>query len=62
LPIEHSGGAFGWDGGFRSSWLVDPVGDLMVIVLTQRHFECPDPPRVPTESGLPDTPRLAEFP
>jgi CubicO group peptidase (beta-lactamase class C family) len=42
----HSGGAFGWDGGFGSSWLVDPVHDLIVIVLTQRQFETPDLPRV----------------
>jgi CubicO group peptidase (beta-lactamase class C family) len=32
-------GAFGWDGGFGTSWLVDPVRDLTVIVLTQRMFE-----------------------
>jgi CubicO group peptidase (beta-lactamase class C family) len=32
-------GAFGWDGGLGTSWLVDPVGDLIVIVLTQRMFE-----------------------
>jgi CubicO group peptidase (beta-lactamase class C family) len=42
----HSGGAFGWDGGFGSSWLVDPAHDLTVIVLTQRQFESPDLPRV----------------
>jgi hypothetical protein len=29
-----------------SSWLVDPVSDLVVIVLTQRMFERPAPPRV----------------
>jgi len=39
-------GAFGWDGGFGTSWLVDPVKDLVVIVLTQRMFETSDPPRV----------------
>lgn len=31
-------GAFGWDGGAGTSWLVDPVRDLTVIVLTQRSF------------------------
>ncbi len=41
-----AGGAFGWDGGFGSSWLVDPVRDLVVIVLTQRMFETSDLPRV----------------
>jgi CubicO group peptidase (beta-lactamase class C family) len=42
----HAGGAFGWDGGFGSSWLVDPANDLVTIVLTQRMFETPDPPQV----------------
>ena len=32
-------GAFGWDGGIGTSWLVDPRQDLVVIVLTQRLFE-----------------------
>lgn len=32
-------GAFGWDGGLGSSWLVDPGRALIVIVLTQRMFE-----------------------
>lgn len=31
--------AFGWDGGFGCSWLVDPARQLTVIVLTQRMFE-----------------------
>jgi CubicO group peptidase (beta-lactamase class C family) len=39
-------GAFGWDGGFGSSWLVDPAADLTVIVLTQRMFETPEAPQV----------------
>jgi len=42
-------GAFGWDGGFGTSWLVDPVRDLTVIVLTQRMFESPHPPNVHVE-------------
>jgi CubicO group peptidase (beta-lactamase class C family) len=32
-------GAFGWNGGFGTSWLVDPAHELVVIVLTQRLFE-----------------------
>jgi CubicO group peptidase (beta-lactamase class C family) len=32
-------GAFGWDGGLGTSFLVDPTRDLVVIVLTQRLFE-----------------------
>ena len=32
-------GAFGWDGGLGTSWLVDPNSELVVIVLTQRMFD-----------------------
>jgi CubicO group peptidase (beta-lactamase class C family) len=39
-------GAFGWDGGFGSSWLVDPAHELIVIVLTQRMFETSAAPQV----------------
>ena len=39
-------GAFGWDGGFGSSWLVDPNRDLTVIVLTQRMFDTALAPQV----------------
>jgi CubicO group peptidase (beta-lactamase class C family) len=39
-------GAYGWDGGLGSSWLVDPTRDLTVIVLTQRLFETAQAPPV----------------
>jgi CubicO group peptidase (beta-lactamase class C family) len=42
-------GAFGWDGGLGSSFLVDPVRDLIVIVLTQRLWDSAQPPAVHTE-------------
>jgi CubicO group peptidase (beta-lactamase class C family) len=42
----HDTGAFGWNGGKGSSWLVDPVRDLVVIVLTQRGFETSELPSV----------------
>jgi CubicO group peptidase (beta-lactamase class C family) len=42
-------GAFGWDGGLGTSWLVDPVRDLVVIVLTQRMWETSTPPAVHDE-------------
>ncbi len=42
----HDSGAFGWDGGLGSSWLVDPARDLVVIVPTQRMFESPALPQV----------------
>jgi CubicO group peptidase (beta-lactamase class C family) len=35
-------GAYGWDGGLGSTWLVDPIHDLVVIVLTQRLFDGPE--------------------
>jgi CubicO group peptidase (beta-lactamase class C family) len=42
----YDNGAFGWDGGFGGTFLVDPTNDLVVIVLTQRMFESPEPPQV----------------
>jgi CubicO group peptidase (beta-lactamase class C family) len=39
-------GAFGWDGGFGSSWLTDPAEELTMIVLTQRMFETHQAPAV----------------
>ena len=42
----YDSGAFGWDGGLGTSWLVDPSRNLTVIVLTQCMFESPDPPQV----------------
>jgi CubicO group peptidase (beta-lactamase class C family) len=41
--------AYGWDGGLGSSFLIDPVRDLIVIVLTQRLWESAQPPAVHTE-------------
>ncbi len=42
-------GAYGWAGGLGTTWLVDPVRDLIVIVLTQRLFENPSSPQVHTD-------------
>jgi CubicO group peptidase (beta-lactamase class C family) len=42
-------GAIGWDGGLGTSFLVHPVRDLAVIVLTQRLFETPQAPAVHTD-------------
>ena len=39
-------GAFGWAGGFGTTWLADPAQDLTVIVATQRMFDSPGPPAV----------------
>jgi CubicO group peptidase (beta-lactamase class C family) len=42
----YDDGSFGWDGGFGTSWRVEPARDLVVIVLTQRMFESHEPPHV----------------
>jgi CubicO group peptidase (beta-lactamase class C family) len=42
-------GAFGWDGGLGTSFLVDPRRDLVVVVLTQRVWETATPPAVHDE-------------
>lgn len=39
-------GAYGWDGGFGTSWFNDPTRDLTVILLTQRIFDGPEPPQI----------------
>jgi CubicO group peptidase (beta-lactamase class C family) len=39
-------GAYGWDGGFGTSWLVDPRRDLTMIVLTQRLLDTSQAPPV----------------
>ncbi|HZC25672.1 MAG TPA: serine hydrolase domain-containing protein, partial [Actinopolymorphaceae bacterium] len=38
-------GRYGWDGGFGTSWAVDPAEELTGMVLTQRMFT-PAPPAV----------------
>jgi CubicO group peptidase (beta-lactamase class C family) len=48
VAVQQSG-AYGWDGGLGTTWVVDPVRDLVVIVLTQRMFESPTPPAVHRE-------------
>jgi CubicO group peptidase (beta-lactamase class C family) len=35
----HADGTAGWDGGFGTSFVVDPARDLVVIILTQRAFD-----------------------
>jgi CubicO group peptidase (beta-lactamase class C family) len=42
----YDSGAFGWDGGLGTTWLVDPSNDLVVIVFTQRMFATYRAPRV----------------
>jgi CubicO group peptidase (beta-lactamase class C family) len=40
----YDGGAFGWNGGFGTSWVADPSHDLTIIVVSQRLFESPELP------------------
>jgi CubicO group peptidase (beta-lactamase class C family) len=39
-------GAYGWNGGFGTSWLVDPRTETVAILMTQTMFDGPDPPAV----------------
>jgi CubicO group peptidase (beta-lactamase class C family) len=45
-PYGIAPGAYGWDGGFGTSWFNDPANGLTAILLTQRVFDSPDPPQV----------------
>ena len=45
-PYGVRPGAYGWDGGFGTSWFNDPTNGLTAILLTQRVFDSPDPPSV----------------
>ena len=39
-------GAYGWNGGFGTSWFNDPSRDLVAVLLTQRFFDSPEPPGI----------------
>jgi CubicO group peptidase (beta-lactamase class C family) len=39
-------GAYGWDGGFGTSWFTDPAKGLTAILLTQRFFDSPTLPPI----------------
>lgn len=45
-PHGPQPGAYGWDGGFGTSWFNDPAKGLSAVLLTQRVFDSPDPPQV----------------
>jgi CubicO group peptidase (beta-lactamase class C family) len=45
-PEGFSQGAYGWDGGFGTSWINDPASGLTAILMTQRVFDSPDPPQI----------------
>jgi CubicO group peptidase (beta-lactamase class C family) len=37
-------GRYGWDGGYGTSWYVDPKEELIGILMTQRVWDSPSPP------------------
>ena len=39
-------GRFGWDGGLGTSWFADPREEMVTILMTQRAWTSPRPPRV----------------
>jgi CubicO group peptidase (beta-lactamase class C family) len=39
-------GRYGWDGGYGTSWYVDPGEELVGILMTQRVWDAPNPPVV----------------
>jgi CubicO group peptidase (beta-lactamase class C family) len=42
--LENTPGRYGWDGGYGTSWYVDPTEDLIGILMTQRVWdEFPEP-------------------
>ena len=43
--IWETPGRYGWDGGYGTSWYVDPAEDLIGTVMTQRVWDEPSYPR-----------------
>jgi CubicO group peptidase (beta-lactamase class C family) len=43
-PYGRPLGAYGWDGGFGTTWFNEPQSGLIAVLLTQRVFDGPDPP------------------
>ena len=37
-------GAYGWSGGFGTSWMTDPESDRTAIIMTQTMYGSPEPP------------------
>jgi CubicO group peptidase (beta-lactamase class C family) len=42
--VAATPGQYGWNGGFGSSWSVDPAEEMVAMVMTQRAFTSPIPP------------------
>jgi len=48
-PQGIPAGAYGWNGGFGTSWVADPASQTSAILLTQTLFASPAPPAVHQE-------------
>ena len=48
-PQGVPAGAYGWNGGFGTSWVADPVSGTTAILLTQTLFTSAEPPAVHQE-------------
>jgi CubicO group peptidase (beta-lactamase class C family) len=48
-PQGVPAGAYGWNGGFGTSWVADPASQTSAILLTQTLFASPAPPAVHQE-------------
>jgi CubicO group peptidase (beta-lactamase class C family) len=44
--IAATPGRYGWEGGYGTSWYVDPKEELIGILMTQRVWDGPSPPSV----------------
>jgi CubicO group peptidase (beta-lactamase class C family) len=42
--VAATPGQYGWDGGLGTSWSSDPSEDMVLILLTQRAWDSPNPP------------------
>lgn len=49
MGVSTNSRAYGWDGGYGTSWISDPSHRLTAILLTQRHFDSPERPAVHTD-------------
>ena len=44
--LSSTPGQFGWDGGYGTSWAVDPAEQLTTVLLTQRLWDAATGPAV----------------
>jgi CubicO group peptidase (beta-lactamase class C family) len=44
--LDRTPGTYGWDGGYGTSWYVDPKEELIGVLMTQRLWDSPRAPNV----------------